>query len=181
MDCPKCSLPMTTRKIGDVEVDECTTCKGIWFDRDELRQAKDETDPDLSWMDFDIWKHKDQFHIAARPTKCPRCAIPMAAVNYGETGVEIGVCSKCQGTWLDGGEFEKIIGCLEAELETKPASDYVRESLKEAKEVLTGREGLVSEWKDFTRVLRMFEYRFFTEHPKLFDAVRDLAKRMPLS
>lgn len=181
MDCPRCNKPMTTRKIGDVEADECTTCKGIWFDRGELRQAKDEVDHDLSWMDFDIWKHKDEFRIAAKPTKCPRCGINMAGVNYGETGVEVCVCSKCQGTWLDGGEFDKIVACLHEELETKTASDYVHESLEEAKEVFTGKEGLASEWKDFTTVLRMFEYRFFVEHPKLFEAVRDLSKRMPLS
>jgi Zn-finger nucleic acid-binding protein len=132
-------------------------------------------------MDFDIWKHKDEFHIAPKPTRCPKCDIPMAAVNYGDTGVEICVCSKCQGTWLDSGEFEKIIACLHEELETKTTSDYVRESLAEAKEVFTGRESPASEWKDFTTVLRLFEFRFFTEHPKLFDAVKDLQKRMPLS
>jgi Zn-finger nucleic acid-binding protein len=181
MDCPRCNEPMTTRKIGEVEVDECLECKGIWFDRGELRQAKDEIDHDLSWMDFDIWKHKDEFHIAAKPTRCPRCGINMAGVNYGKTGVEICVCSKCRGSWLDGGEFDKIVTCLHEELETKTASDYVRESLEEAKEVFTGREGLASEWKDFATVLRMFEYRFFVEHPKLFEAVRDLSKRMPLS
>jgi len=181
MDCPRCNKPMTTRKIGDTEVDECTECKGIWFDRGELSQAKDEIDHDLSWMDFDIWKHKDEFHIAAKPTQCPRCGINMAGVNYGDTGVEICVCSKCQGVWLDAGEFDKIVACLHEELETKTASDYVRESLEEAKEVITGKDGLASEWKDFTTVLKMFEYRFFVEHPRLFDAVRDLAKRMPLS
>jgi Zn-finger nucleic acid-binding protein len=181
MDCPRCKEPMTTRKLGDVEVDECLKCKGLWFDRDELRQAKDEVDHDLAWMDFDIWTHKDQFHIAPKTTKCPRCDMPMPAVNYGDTGVEICVCPNCRGAWLDGGQFEKIVTCLHEELESKTASDYVRESLAEAKEVFTGREGLASEWKDLGTVLRMFEYRFFVEHPKLFDAVRDLAKRMPLS
>jgi Zn-finger nucleic acid-binding protein len=181
MDCPRCNVPMTTRKIGNVEVDECLECKGIWFDRDELRQAKDAIDRDLSWMDFDIWKHKDQFHIAPKPTKCPRCAIPMAAVNYGDTGVEICVCSNCRGTWLDGGEFDKIVACLHEELDSKTTSDYVRDSLEEAKEIFTGKDSLASEWKDFTKVLKMFEYRFFTEHPRLFQTVKEMARRAPLS
>jgi Zn-finger nucleic acid-binding protein len=181
MECPRCNEPMITRKLGDVEVDECIKCKGVWFDRDELRQAKDQADHDLNWMDFDIWKHQDRFHIAPKETRCPRCGIPMAGVNYADTGVEFCVCPKCRGAWLDSGGFEKIVACLHEELDTKTSNDYVRESLLEAKEVLEGKEGLASEWKDFANVLRMFEYRFFTEHPRLFDSVRDIQKRMPWS
>jgi Zn-finger nucleic acid-binding protein len=105
----------------------------------------------------------------------------MPAVNYGQTGVEICICPKCRGAWLDTGQFDKIVACLHEELETKSASDYVRDSLEEAKELVTGKEGLASEWKDFSTVLKMLEYRFFVEHPKILDAVREAAKRMPLS
>ena len=37
--CPKCEIGLTPKNIGYVEVDECQSCKGIWFDKDELRQA----------------------------------------------------------------------------------------------------------------------------------------------
>lgn len=36
MQCPKCSNDMTLKKILDVEIDICQSCKGIWLDEGEL-------------------------------------------------------------------------------------------------------------------------------------------------
>jgi Zn-finger nucleic acid-binding protein len=179
MNCPRCNIAMKNKNIKDIKIHECPKCKGIWFDQDELRKAKDQTDPDLNWMDFEIWKHEDRFNLSAKPIPCPKCSIEMAAIQYGDTNVEIDYCSKCRGTWLDEGEFGKIINVLTDELETKSVSDYIKSSLEEAKEIITGPEGLVSEWKDFATVLRMFEYRFFVENPKLLKAVRAIQEVSP--
>ena len=45
---------MKPLKIGDVQIDECRQCRGIWFGKGELAEAKDEVDPDLRWLDFGI-------------------------------------------------------------------------------------------------------------------------------
>ena len=169
--CPKCQTGLQAADIGPVEVDECRECKGVWFDTDELRQAKDATDTDLNWMDFEIWKHEDRFESQPSARKCPSCEKPMVSLRYGETQVEIDYCQSCQGTWLDGGEFEKIINSLEKEILTKSFSEYVKESLQEAREIVTGPESFLSEWKDFATVLRMMQYRLFVEHPGLLEAI----------
>lgn len=45
---------------------------------------------------------------------CPVCNRELIeVVRYG---VEIDVCPKCKGVWLDGGEFEKIIKKIREEL-----------------------------------------------------------------
>ena len=36
MKCPKCGHEMETIKLRDVDVERCTFCQGIYFDRDEL-------------------------------------------------------------------------------------------------------------------------------------------------
>ena len=180
MNCPKCDTPMQTRKLARMKLDDCPKCGGAWFDRDELRRTKDVTDPDLNWMDFEIWKHKDRFHAAARPLKCPRCSVTMAAVDYDDTGIEIDCCARCQGVWLDRDEFAKIIDALDREVNTKDFSDYVRESLQEAKEIVTGPESVISEWRDFTTVLRMLEYRMFADNPKLLNAVTAVQEGNPI-
>jgi hypothetical protein len=36
--CPKCGGDMATQKIGDIEVEKCSSCEGIFFDRGELDQ-----------------------------------------------------------------------------------------------------------------------------------------------
>ncbi len=49
------------RTLKMLKIDVCSKCAGVWFDQDELRKAKDQTEPDLNWMDFEIWKHEDRF------------------------------------------------------------------------------------------------------------------------
>jgi len=169
--CPDGHAGLQAKDIGPVEVDECQECKGIWLDSDELRQTKDATDSDLNWMDFEIWKHEDQFESKPSARDCPSCRKPMVSLRYGETEVEIDYCQSCRGTWLDQGELEKIIESLEQELLTKSFSDYMKESLQEAREIVTGPESFLSEWKDFATVLRLMQYRLFVERPRLLETV----------
>ena len=74
---------------------------------------------------------------------------------------------KTKGVWLDAGELEKIIDSLSEELLTKDVPDYLRASLEEAKELVTGPESFLSEWKDLGTVLRMLQYRILGENPTL--------------
>jgi Zn-finger nucleic acid-binding protein len=179
MKCPRCEKELETRTIGAVEVDECLGCQGIWFDKDELRKAKDETNSDLNWMDFELWKHQDLFHVATKPVACPKCNVEMAAIDYDKSKVEVDCCAKCKGVWLGGDEFKKIIDALTEEFLTKDVSEYVKASVEEAKEVITGPERFISEWKDFLTVLRMLEYRILTKNPRVSKALADIQAAGP--
>ena len=37
--CPECSGKMSLLHIGEIEIDYCTSCEGIWFDLDELKEC----------------------------------------------------------------------------------------------------------------------------------------------
>jgi len=180
MKCPRCQDKLEKRDIEEVQIDTCENCKGMWFDQDQLRQAKDRTDSDLNWMDFDLWKHKDRFRVAAKPIKCPKCNISMAAIDYDQTRVEVDCCPLCKGVWLDGGEFRKIIGALVEELETKTLPDYIKTSLEQAGELIVGTENPISEWSDFLTVMRMLQYRILAENPKLHDAITKVQTTTPI-
>lgn len=171
MLCPRCKQVLRVRQIGGVEVDQCLECGGTWFDRDELRQAKDAVEPDLNWMDFEIWQDQDCFACEAGTLDCPKCLVPMAAIRYGDTEIQIDHCLRCEGVWLDDGEFAKILEAMEAELLTKSAPDYVRASLAEAREIVGGPEGVASEWRDFLTVIRLLQYRVLEQNPRLHDAL----------
>lgn len=157
-----------------MEVDQCPNCKGVWLDHDELRLAKDHADRDLNWMDFEIWKHPELFEAEPRHLKCPKCEVDFVAICYGATRVPVDYCRKCKGIWLDRGEFKRIIDALENELTTKTVPEYIRASIEEAKELVTGSEPFLSEWRDFKTVLWLLELRFFVEHPKLMDTVTNI-------
>lgn len=176
MKCPKCEKDLTPQLLENVEIDQCAQCGGTWFDRDELRKAKDATDPDLNWMDFEIWREEDHFQISPGSRPCPRCQAPMATIAYGDTGVEIDVCPQCEGIWLDQGEFERLVEALEQEAETKTAPEYLRASLQEAREVISRPERAASEWRDLATVIRLFEYRLLVENPRLRSVVMALGQ-----
>ncbi len=169
--CPTCGRELRAQSLLSINVDECPHCKGIWFEKDELRHSKDHADKDLNWMDFEIWKHPDLFEIEPRHLKCPKCQTEMVAIRYGETKVTVDYCKNCQGIWLDRNEFKQIIDALENELTTKTTSEYVRASIEEAKKLFTGSESFLSEWRDLKTVLWLLELRFFVENPRLMDAV----------
>jgi len=174
--CPNCQCELKPRDIGGVEVDECRECQGVWFDKDELRQAKDATDSDLSWLDFEIWKHEEDFQTTESSRKCPACGKQMASLVYGSTSVVIDYCPTCRGTWLNKGEFKKIIESLEEEVSSESFSEYVKEAVREGVELVTGHESFVSEWKDFSTVLRLMQYRLFVENPGLLSTITGAQK-----
>ena len=77
---------------------------------------------------------------------------------------------------MDKGEFANIIGALQSEAANMSVPDYVKASLAEAKEMITGSEPFISEWRDFVTILRMFQYRFFIAHQDLQNRVIGIQK-----
>lgn len=163
MICPKCENELTKVKLENVEVDECKKCGGIWFDEDELLQAKDNKDDDLRWMDFEIWKNTDKFEFNEDSSFCPKCSKAMFEIKYENTDVTIDSCPECKGIWLDKGEFQHIIQSLTKELLNKNSGEYFKAVLDEAKEIFTGKEGFISEWKDFKAAARFMLLRIDAE------------------
>ena len=170
---------MQVVKKGSVEFDTCLSCGAIWFDEGELRKVKDEVDPNLNWMDFEIWRHHDKFHAHSVEKLCPNCGMNLAAIDYADTNVVIDFCPACYGVWLDKGEFESIINALHEEIETMTVSDYWIESLEEARDIFKGDEGFVSDWKDFLTVMRLMEYRILSDRPKIAKLIDDFQRTQP--
>ncbi|HSG32077.1 MAG TPA: zf-TFIIB domain-containing protein [Thermodesulfobacteriota bacterium] len=180
MNCLNCNTELDSKVFGDLEVDECAKCKSIWFDSDELRKAKDLTDENLNWMDFEIWKHEHLFKTKSKDLPCPKCSKALVSINYADTGVTIDHCPSCKGSWLEKGEFENIIEALTNEMQSKSFSEYVSSSIEEAKEIITGPESFHSEWKDFSIVLKLLQIRLFVEKPKLIETINSIQKASPI-
>jgi Zn-finger nucleic acid-binding protein len=139
-------------------------CKGVWFESDELRQAKDASEPDTVWLDFDIWKDNDKLRSSDKGFSCPQCQAELKAVVYGDSEIEVDCCPGCKGTWLDKGEFLKIMEALTYEVDTKSFTAYVSETIKQGTEIIAGPETFISEWKDFSKVFYLLSLRLYIEH-----------------
>jgi Zn-finger nucleic acid-binding protein len=170
MNCPDGHGPLRQTDYRAVQIHECATCLGRWFDRDELRLAKDRTDEDLRWLDFDPFLQEAE---AATPSSrsCPVCAAPMGSIVYESSGVLIDSCPNGHGVWLDHGEFEKIVDHLEREVASRTAAEFRKDAVHALAQTVTGKEGLVSELRDLFAVLGLLEARLGVEHPRIAAAV----------
>jgi len=82
----------------DLELDQCPTCKGIWFDKNELEQLVDSAASKIS------------VPPEAEPSMrvCPLCHKKMLVFHYPRTLVSVDFCRSCKGLWLDQGELNQI-------------------------------------------------------------------------
>ena len=106
MDCPKCNAKMVERTVevlqGSVTIDQCTSCKGLWFDNGEAEQLKKD------WMaDFVDSGDPEQgkSYNKVRDIECPRCGKPMKKINdQKQKHLQYEACEE-HGMFMDAGEF----------------------------------------------------------------------------
>ena len=109
-NCPRCETAMQHMTInergGKIEVDQCSTCNGIWFDKGELTELEKVVEP--VFMEFrKIPKEYDQLTGLWCPSCTPQQMMDKERHDRDEK-VIIDKCPRCEGVWLDGGELEAI-------------------------------------------------------------------------
>jgi len=188
MNCPKCKTKKLSEKvrISDVIIDRCPSCAGLWFERDELRLAKDKKvkkarwldielkDKKLDWFKFDLWKDKVKFKAKKDIDFCPACQTPLYKINYGDSDITIDVCPICQGIWLDRHEFKKIIKYLKNKADYEVLNNYVKNLISETKEIFVGPESIQSEIADLLMLTKLLKYKLVAQYPVLAKIILNL-------
>jgi len=188
MNCPKCKTKKLSEKvkISDVVIDRCPSCSGLWFERDELRLAKDKKlkdarwldieikDKSLNWIEFDLWKDESKFKAEKDVKFCPHCQTSLYEIDYGDSGVKIDVCGVCKGIWLDRGEFKKIIKYLEEKVDYELLNNYVKNLISETKEIFIGPESIRSEIADLLILIKLLKYKLAAQYPVLTEIILNL-------
>ncbi|HET6613302.1 MAG TPA: zf-TFIIB domain-containing protein [Kofleriaceae bacterium] len=113
--CPRCetSPALEAQLVGDVLLDTCPECLGLWLDAAALerivRERRQATASAILGLPSD--------RLAAPPVargqrmyiKCPDCGNVMNRVNFARTsGVIIDSC-KNHGTWFDADELPRVV------------------------------------------------------------------------
>ena len=106
MDCPKCNAEMNERNLrtlqGLVTFDQCSACKGFWFDTGEAEKLKDSHEPDF--IDSGDPEAGKEFN-KIRDINCPRCGKQMEKVtDPKQRHIELERCHE-HGVFMDAGEF----------------------------------------------------------------------------
>lgn len=114
LQCPRDGATLVATKYeGDVTVDRCPTCGGIWLDQGELEQVQQlvekvhpETMTRLQMLNASI-NLAQQKQLPA--IACPVCTKTMFRKEYAHCSqILIDGCPEGHGMWLDRGELEAL-------------------------------------------------------------------------
>ncbi len=188
MNCPRCKTKKLSEKVkvGDVVIDRCSFCGGLWFERDELRLAKDKKlkdakwmdielrDKSLDWIEFDLWKDESKFKAEKDIKFCPHCKTSLYKINYGNSGVEIDVCGVCKGIWLERNDFKKIIKYVKNKAGYEVLNNYMKNLISQTKEIFIGPESIKSEMTDLLTLTKLLKYKLTAQYPILVKLLLNL-------
>ncbi|MEQ2005941.1 MAG: zf-TFIIB domain-containing protein [Limisphaerales bacterium] len=106
MKCPVDDTPLREVERGGFKLACCSQCTGLWLTRDTLKQAFASRHRPEKFDEAEIQPPLLKLE-PARQRLCPCCNYQLAPRWLH--GIEIDVCEKCQGLWLDAGELRQIV------------------------------------------------------------------------
>lgn len=110
--CPRCDQQLGGRLVGDIVVDECVACHGLWLDHVAVKRIV--TDRAQARAEALMGALPTTFKYEKQPAgrmyiKCPACRQVMNRKLFAAgSGVVIDVCS-VHGAFFDIGELPRII------------------------------------------------------------------------
>ena len=176
MNCPNDNEQLERILFYNVEADYCPKCLGMWFDKDELRLAKDDKDKNLNWVDVDLWRDKSKFHVARGQKHCPVCRAGLMEIKYDGSKTKVDFCKMCKGVWLDRGEFKQLISYLKRKADYEILHNYTKNLVLELWEVFSGPEKFREELADYLTLLKLLNYKFVVQHPFLNSLIESAQK-----
>lgn len=98
------------KKTAALVLDKCWVCRGIWFDKAELRKLQREKSSRKTIGSY-INDPKIYKQLNEKGGLCPRCKVPMRRITgkIGGRNITVDACIKCRGIWLDGGEVNYFL------------------------------------------------------------------------
>ncbi|MHB0958415.1 MAG: zf-TFIIB domain-containing protein [Pirellulaceae bacterium] len=112
MLCPVCHEPMIIVEFGNIELDTCLSCRGLWFDAQELEQLFERAGVPERICELEL--QLNRLPHAGPRRNCPRCRSRLEPVRApslsGETILD--ECPRGDGLWFDQGELESLLSAL---------------------------------------------------------------------
>jgi Zn-finger nucleic acid-binding protein len=113
MICPACKSDMIVVEHHKIELDYCTSCRGVWFDAGELElllesAGREGVEPLLAGL-----ASSTEADSKEKKRKCPICIRKMKKVLVGQKPeILLDICPQGDGIWFDGGELAQLVGQL---------------------------------------------------------------------
>jgi len=127
MQCPRDNAHLGTEKYeGEVLVDRCPSCDGVWLQRRELEAIQDLRERDysesLKGIDSVALSYERARQSARTQVECPTCHVELHPEEYAYCSqIIIDRCGKCGGVWLDSGELGALERFFELHTTARPS------------------------------------------------------------
>ena len=107
LTCVKCTSVLDKARVGDVEVDLCPSCGGLWLDHGEIERLGRGKNEDLTRLRSALTGTSTPDAASDTTTSCPACPGQLKEVDLGPVHIEY--CGKCHGIFLDKGELDEAV------------------------------------------------------------------------
>lgn len=106
--CPRCSKALSEAQVGNVKVDGCNGCGGVWFDNKELNAVAQTRTSQMS--DLEDMFLPDESNLTHNTTMlCPVCVVQLYEFEFPHCpGIKLDACPLCRGIWVDDGELKAM-------------------------------------------------------------------------
>jgi len=110
MICPVCKHDMLVVEYHDIELDYCSSCKGVWFDSGELELLLKSHSLEETKAFLDGILSSAEAVSSEKKRNCPICGHKMKKTAISEQpAVLIDMCRDEHGLWFDGGEVTQLM------------------------------------------------------------------------
>ncbi len=100
MICPVCKESLLILEYENIELDYCPSCEGSWMDAGELELLLASSTKILDFSDLPKSTRSKR--------RCPSCRKRMRVAKLPDAEVEVDICTRDGGIWLDKGELLEI-------------------------------------------------------------------------
>jgi uncharacterized protein len=107
LTCVKCTSVLDKARVGDVEVDLCPSCGGLWLDHGEIERLGRGQTEEMDRLRAVLTGRADPAPPSETRTHCPACTSQLQEIVLGP--VHVDYCGKCHGVYLDRGELDQAV------------------------------------------------------------------------
>lgn len=135
--CPLCDSEFHHMQLdfevsgGKVELDQCSGCQGIWFDKGELKEIFALAIKEANMMG-EMGDKIDKTNGKTVHLQCPRCNAETEAIQTEVMGFDLIKCKTCQGLWVTGSQTDVM---LDAARHSKVKNEELKSDDKGAQEL----------------------------------------------
>ncbi|HEY97700.1 MAG TPA: zf-TFIIB domain-containing protein [Dehalococcoidia bacterium] len=110
MICPACKHAMVIVEHENIELDYCTSCRGVWFDSGELEMLLEAAGMENYGVFLERIIDSEEASSPEKKRRCPICNKKMKKSYIDEDNkLLVDICKKEHGIWFDGGEVAHLI------------------------------------------------------------------------